>query len=106
MEMENRVFEGLPEELVSTARRYAAVLTPATPPEDFRVALRTRLVSEAARLQQEPAPAQRSGFLIPAAVGAAIISVAGLALLGRRSKTVSSLLSRAQSQFQTVQGSS
>lgn len=88
------LFEGLAEELVATARRVGpAYPTPALS-DDFRQALHSRLIIEAERLQREPAKPQRSGLLLPAAVGAA--AVASLALLGWRTKAIPNLIARAQ----------
>ena len=93
----------LPAEWLDTARRYAGVHQPVEPSQDFRSALHARLVAEAGRLQHEPVRAPRSGLLIPAAVGAAALSVlAGLALLGWRTRAIPTLLAHAQAQVRTA----
>ena len=100
------LYGGLPEELLHIARSVAAAHPPVEPAEDFRFALRARLVREGARLRDEPAPAHRKGLLVPAAVGAAAVSVAGLALLAWRTRAIPTLLAHAQSQARTAQSSS
>ena len=97
------VLEQLPNELVDIGRRIAGVYPPIAPPDEFRAALHTRLLEEAARLQREPAPSERTAFLLPAALGA--VAVAGLALLGWRTRAIPHLVAHAQSQLRTAQGS-
>lgn len=87
-------FEGLAPELVETARKVGPAYPATALSDEFRGALRSRLVVEAARLQREPARPQRSGLLVPAAVGAA--AVAGLAVLGWRTRAIPNLIARAQ----------
>lgn len=88
------LFEGLAPDLVETARKVGPAYPAAVPSKEFRAVLHSRLVTEAERLQREPARPQRSGLLVPAAVGAA--AVAGLALLGWRTRAIPNLIGRAQ----------
>jgi len=94
----------LPGELLGTARAVASTYAPAAPSEEFRGALRARLVREASRLQSEPAGAPRSGLLVPAAVGAA--AVAGLAVIAWRTRAIAGIVSHAQDQLRAAHSGS
>jgi len=93
---------GLPPDVVETAHKLANAYPAAVPSQEFRLALRARLITEAERLQREPVTPQGSGLLVPAAVGAA--AIAGIALLGWRTRAFSHLIAHAQGQFRTAQG--
>ena len=67
------------------------------PSPAFRQALHTRLVVEAQRLKPQPAQEPRASLVGRAVVGAAALSVAGLALVVWRSRLASTMLSRKSS---------
>lgn len=97
------IMVALPDELVDTGRRIAGAYPPMPVPDEFRMALRTRLIEEAGRLQREPVTTPRPAFLVPAALGA--VAFAGLALLGWRTRAITNLVAHAQDQIRAAQGS-
>jgi len=95
----------VPEEFLPLAQKVGASYTRVEPSAEFRAALHSRLVAEAARLQEQPLPASRGGLVARAAIGAAAVSVAGIALVAWRTKAIPTLVAHAQGQVRTADGS-
>ncbi|MBI2887986.1 MAG: hypothetical protein HYY02_12350 [Chloroflexi bacterium] len=86
----------LDPELAVLIRRLKGAYTPARLSAAFQQVLGERLVAEARRLQAEPAASARAPLLRRAMVGAAALSVAGVALVVLKSRLLSDLLSQEQ----------
>ena len=97
--------EAVPQEFLVLAGGVKGTYAVVEPAAEFRSALRTRLVAEATRLQEEPAPASRGGLVARAALGAAAVSVAGLALVAWRTRAIPNLVAHAQDQLRSAHGS-
>lgn len=86
----------LDPELAVLIRRLKGAYPPARLSTSFQQVLGERLTAEAGRLQAEPAAGARAPLLLRAMVGAAALSVAGVALVVLKSRLLSDLLSQEQ----------
>lgn len=87
----------LTQEMQTLVRKLRRAYPHREPSPEFRQALYARLMVEAQRLKAQPAHEPRGSLVGRAVVGAAALSVAGLAFVMWRSRLASTMLSRKSS---------